>query len=235
MNYTDICNVPWMFIFVGIILILVLVQNVIMMRKAWKHAHDDLGLDNSQIKKGLTNGILVSIVPTIPVMVVLFALIALLGTPLPWLRLSVIGSATFESLAANIGVESVGETLAAGGFTIVGWIAACWAMSIGGSSNILWSTVAIKPISKLYGAAEKLDTRLILCLGTGCLVGCMGHAAVSFGFSKLATKGIVFLSSFALGAILMFVAKKFPKQKWINDFLMAICMIFGMVIACIVL
>lgn len=230
MLYTDICNAHWMYIFVGIILICTIGQNVIMMNKAWKHAKE-LGLEPAQIKKGLINGIIVSIVPTIPVLVVLFTLITLLGTPLPCMRVAV----AFESMAANAGVSSIGESLTIGGYTIAGWVAACWCMSIGGASNIAWSSLAIKPISKLYGAAEKLDVRLILTIGTGCLCGMMGNAAVAFGFSNMANKGIVFLSSFAIGAVLVFVGRKFPKQKWINDFLMAICMIFGMAVACVVL
>lgn len=234
MSYTEICNVPWLYIFVVVILLGCLAQTVIMMKKAWKHALE-LGLDNAQIRKGLTNGIIVSIIPTIPVIVVFLALVPLLGTPLPWLRLSVIGSATFESMASSIGVESVGEELIVGGYSIKGWIAACWCMSIGGSTALVWSTLATKPISKLYGAAEKFNLKLVLVLGTGCLTGVMAYSTVAYGLNSMADKGIVFISSFALGAVMVALSRKFPEKKWINDSLMAVCMIFGMIIACVAL
>lgn len=234
MSYTEICNVPWLYIFVTVILLGCLAQTVIMMRKAWKHALE-LGLDNAQIRKGLANGVIVSIIPTIPVIVVFLALVPLLGTPLPWLRLSVIGSATFESMASSIGVESVGEQLVVGGYSIKGWIAACWCMSIGGSTALVWSTFATKPISKLYGAAEKFNLKLVLVLGTGCLTGVMAYSTVAYGLNSMADKGIVFISSFALGAVMVALARKFPEKKWINDSLMAVCMIFGMIIACVAL
>lgn len=234
MSYTEICNVPWLYIFVVVILLGCLAQTVIMMKKAWKHALE-LGLDNTQIRKGLTNGIIVSIIPTIPVIVVFLALVPLLGTPLPWLRLSVIGSATFESMASSIGVESVGEELIVGGYSIKGWIAACWCMSIGGSTALVWSTLATKPISKLYGAAEKFNLKLVLVLGTGCLTGVMAYSTVAYGLNSMADKGIVFISSFALGAVMVALSRKFPEKKWINDSLMAVCMIFGMIIACVAL
>ena len=235
MEGLEFINATWMYLYVGLILVLILGQNFIMMRKAWKHAKNDLGYTDPQIRKGLVNGIVVSIVPTIPVIVVLLTLITLLGGPLPWLRLSVIGSATIESIAASTGIESVGETLTLGGYTVAGWIAACWVMNLGNSSSLVWSTLAIKPISKIYGAAEKFDIGLVLSIGAGCLCGIMGYSTVSFGASAMANKGIVFFSSYVLGAILTLIQKKNPKQKWINDWLMAICMIFGMVIACIVL
>lgn len=234
MSYMEICNLPWMYGFVAVIILLILLQNFIMMRKAWIHAKDDLKLTNSQIKKGLTNGIVVSIVPTIPVIIVMLTLIPLLGGPLPWLRLSVIGSATIESIAANAGVEAVGETLTIGGYTVAGWIAACWVMNIGNSSSLVWSTLAIKPISKMYNAAEKFDISLVLAIGNGCLAGVMAYATVAFGAGEMNTKGIIFFSSYILGALLVFTARKLPRQKWINDFLMAICMLFGMAIACFV-
>lgn len=233
MSYTEICNQPWMFIFVGVILLAVIAQNAITMRKAWNHAKNDLGIPPEQIRKGLTNGIIVSIAPTIPVIIVLLSLIPLLGTPLPWLRLSVIGSATFESIAASIGVESAGEVLQVGGYTVAGWIAACWCMGIGGSSSVLWSLIAIKPIEKLFGAAEKFNFKLVLTIGTGCLMGIMAYAAISFGLVDIPGKFKVWFSSFLLGTILVYLSKKFPKHKWINDFLMAVCMIVGMIVACL--
>lgn len=234
MSYTEICNAPWLYIFVAVILIGCLAQTLLMMKKAWKHLRGK-GFTNAQIMVGLRNGIIVSIVPTIPVIIVFLSLLPLLGAPLPWLRLSVIGSATFESMAASAGVSSVGETLAVGGYTIAGWIAACWVMSIGGSSSIVWSTLAIKPISKLYKSAEKVNLKLVMIIGTGCLMGVMAYATVSFGLGSIKDNGVVFISSFVVGAILVALGKKLPKQKWINDFLMAICMIIGMVVACIVL
>ncbi len=234
MSYTKIANLPWLYGFVAIILCGVLFQNFIMMKKAWAHAKE-LGFENSQIKKGLANGIIVSIIPTLPVLVVLLSLVPVLGAPLPWLRLSVIGSASFESFAASLGVEAVGEQLSVGGYTIIGWIAAVWCMTIGGSTSILWSALAIKPISKLYSMAEKINVELILVLGTGCLIGVMGYFTVNFGLGSIKDNGIVFMSSFITGAIMLFLGNKYPKKTWIRDFLMSASLIVGMVVACIVL
>lgn len=232
----EIINAGWMYAFVAVIIIGILVQNFIMMRKAWNHAKNDLKLDNTQIRKGLINGILVSIVPTIPVIVVLLTMVPMLGSPLPWLRLSVIGSATGESIAADAGLQSVGETLGIGTITMVGWTAACWVMSLGNSSSLLWSTFAIRPISKMYDAAEKVDMRLVLGIGAGCLAGTMAYAAVNFGLKYIPsgmTTFWAFAASFCLGIVITLVNKKL-KKSWLNDFLMAICMLFGMFIACVV-
>ena len=231
MSYTEICNQPWMYLFVAFVLLCLVVQNIVMMWKAWKHARQDLGFTNRQIREGLVNGVLVSIVPTIPVIVVLLTMIPLLGAPLPWLRLSVIGSPMFESLAANTGLQAVGETLTIGGYTTVGWTAACWCMSIGGSVAVVWSLIATKPIEKLFSSAEKFNLKLALVLGSGCMMGVMSYTAISFGLGDLTGKFKIWLPCFIFGAFLVFLAKKFPKQKWINDYHMTICMLAGMVLA----
>lgn len=232
----EMINAGWMFALAAVIILSILVQNFIMMRKAWRHAKDDLKLDNTQIRKGLINGILVSIVPTIPVIVVLLTLVPTLGSPLPWLRLSVIGSAMGESIAADAGATAVGETIGIGSLTMVGWVAACWVMSLGNSTSLVWSTIAIRPISKLYDTAEKIDMKLVIALGSGCLAGAMAYAATYFGLSKIPNvmPGFwAFLASFLLGAVIILINKKL-KKSWLNDFLMAFCMLFGMFIACIV-
>ena len=160
MKYTEICNDKWLFIWVGLLLFAVIAQCMLFMSKAWKHGME-IGLKQSQLKKGLKTGITISIMPTLPVLLVLFSLTPLLGIPRPWLRLSVIGSAYYETYAATTALSCLGETFQINGYSANGWIAALWVMTIGGSVCILWSAFAIKPISMLYEKAEKINIKLI--------------------------------------------------------------------------
>ena len=222
-----------MFIYVGALLIAVIIQCLIFMRRAKKNALE-LGLTNQDIRKGITTGVSISILPTIPVLLVFLSLVPLLGTPLIWLRLSIIGSAHYEAYAASVAVSAVGEELVLNGYTINGWVAAAWIMTIGGSACVLWSSLAIKPISKMYEKANSIDMGLVLALGTGCLVGIMAFVSVAYGFSAMSTKGVVFLISFAVGAIIVVIYNKLPKLKWLSDYCMAISMIVAMVAACFI-
>lgn len=233
MSYTEICNTTWMFVWVGLLLLAVILQCIVFMRRAWKHALE-LGLKPTQIKKGLTTGISISIMPTLPVLLVLLSLMPLLGIPLPWLRLSIIGSAYYETYAASTALQCVGESLELNGYSVNGWIAAAWVMTVGGSACVLWSSLAIKPISMIYEKAEKVDMRLVLAIGSGCLAGVMAYVSVSYGFSAMPTKGVVFLISFAVGALLVYLYNKKPNLKWLSDYLMTISMLIAMVAACII-
>ena len=217
MVYTEICNAVWMYLWVGALLLAVILQCLVFMKKAWKHALE-LGLRPEQIKKGLTTGITISIMPTLPVLLVLLSLMPLLGVPLPW----------------TTALECVGETMKLNEYSAVGWVAAAWVMTIGGSACVLWSSLAIKPISMLYEKAEKIDMKLVLSIGAGCLAGVMAYVSVSYGFSAMSTKGVVFCISFAVGALLVWIHNKRPKAKWLSDYLMTISMLVAMAAACII-
>lgn len=233
MSYTEICNDRWLFLWVGVLLVGVILQCLIYMKKAWKHGIE-IGLKKSQIKKGLTTGITISIMPTLPVLLVLFSLMPLLGMPLPWLRLSVIGSAYYETYAASTALSCLGESFQLNGYSAQGWIAALWVMTVGGSCCILWSSLAIKPISMIYEKAEKINIKLVLALGNGCLVGIMAYVSVSYGFSAMSTKGVVFGISFVTGAVLVYLQKKLPKVKWLSDYVMTLSMLAAMGAACVI-
>jgi hypothetical protein len=233
MQYAEIANSTWMYVLTSVILIGVIVQSLVYMKRAWLRAHD-LGMTDEQIKKGLLTGITISIVPTLPVLIVFISLIKLMGIPLPWLRLSVIGSAMYEMLAADIGVKAVSEEFAVNGYSAYAWTSAAWTMALGACTCVLWSIFATKPISMVYDQVEKFDPSLVLAVGTGCMAGVMGYASTSYGFKGKAEL-TVFGASFIASTLIMLIQKKMPGQKWLGDFNMALSMIFGMIIACVFL
>ena len=233
MLYSDICNSPWMFIWVLVLLLLVMAQSLMFMRKAWSHGKD-IGMTSKELSNGLRTGITVSILPTLPVLLVFVSLMQLLGTPLTWLRLSIIGSAHYEAYAASLAVEAMGEQLVLNGYSISGWTAAAWVMTIGGSVYVIGAILTIKPVSKLYNKAQQIDLGLVAALGTGCLIGIMGFVSVAYGLGAMDTKGIVFLISFAVGAVVVFIHHKCPKNKWLMDFCMSISMVIAMTAACFI-
>ncbi len=228
----DMFNATWLYLWVLMLIFCVLLQSCVFMRTAWNRALA-LGIPETKLKNTLMSGVTISIMPTLPVLIVFLSLTPLLGSPLPWLRLSIIGSAHYETYAASIAVQSVGEELVPNGYTIKGWVAAAWVMTVGGSACVLWSSLAIKPISVLYEKIEKkMDMRFVYALGGGALAGIMSFVTVAYGLSAVSTKGVVFGISFLSGALLVALQKKYPMKKWISEYLMTISMVAAMAAAC---
>lgn len=230
--YTEVANQGWLYVVVAAILIAVLIQTLIFMKKAWDRALE-LGVKPELAKKSITVGFGVSIMPTVAVLVVLFTLIPLLGGPLAWFRLSVIGSATFETMASQWAVTGVGEEFVIGGFSINAWIAIAWVCTIAGITNILWMAFACKPCDLAFNKMTgKFDMKWVGILGTCAIMGIMGYLSVSE--TKDAKKRVIFLVSFVCSFLISMLIRKVPALKKLKDWNLSISLIVGMLVACVI-
>ena len=93
-------NHPILFILVGAIIAVVLAQSLYFLLRAMKRAKE-LGISKETVKKTISSAAIFTIAPAIAVLVGVVALSKSLGVALPWLRLSVIGSITYETVAAG--------------------------------------------------------------------------------------------------------------------------------------
>lgn len=129
-DYLSIANSPIMFIACGIVIIYVLGQSLFFMRRAWKRGKE-IGLDTKVMKSTVSGSALFSVVPSIPILIILVMLMSVLGNYFPWLRLSVIGSSSYENVAANIAARSFGLlSYTDEGYNASIFISTMWAMSI---------------------------------------------------------------------------------------------------------
>ena len=102
-------NSPIIYVMVGAIIALVLAQSVFFLVRAIKRARE-LGISSSTVKKTISSAAVFTIAPAIAVLVGVVALSKSLGVALPWLRLSVIGSITYETVAAGNALEAAGSS-----------------------------------------------------------------------------------------------------------------------------
>ena len=105
MNFS--VNSPVLFIIFGIIIAAVLGQSVFFLVRAMKRAKE-LGIETGTVKKTISSSAIFTIAPAIAVLVGVIALSKSLGIALPWFRLSVIGSITYETVAASNALTAFG-------------------------------------------------------------------------------------------------------------------------------
>lgn len=129
--YSHIANSPAMAIFCGLAILVVLVQAAIFFRVAWKQALE-MGLSRADLMKVVKSSAVFSIVPSLPIIISYMILLPALGKFFPWLRLSVIGSATYETLAANMAVTSFGfDSLGSANFSPDVFGSLLWVVTLG--------------------------------------------------------------------------------------------------------
>ena len=103
-------NHPILFIIAGLLVAVVLGQSVFFLLKALRHSKR-LGMDQTKIKKTIRSAAIFTIAPAVAIVVSVAILSKKLGLPLPWLRLSVVGSMSYETIAANNALSAMGQSL----------------------------------------------------------------------------------------------------------------------------
>lgn len=103
-------NHPILFVLAGILIAAVLAQSVYFLVKAIRRSKA-IGMDQTKIKKTIRTAAIFTIAPAVAIVISVIALSKSLGLPLPWLRLSVVGSLSYETIAAENAVSAMGLTL----------------------------------------------------------------------------------------------------------------------------
>ena len=143
MSEDHVANSWVVFLMCGLTVAFVLYQAVAFMLKAWKRG-GELGMEKSTMKMIMKSSCIFSIIPSLPILIILMILMPNLGRFFPWLRLSVVGSGVYENMAADITAKAHGLTgIADPGFTSEVFISAMWVMTIG----IIWG-----PLYCAFGA-----------------------------------------------------------------------------------
>ena len=103
-------NHPLLFAMAGFLVAVVLAQSVFFLVKALRRSRE-IGMDQTKIKKTIKTAAIFTIAPAVSIVISVITLSKSLGLPLPWLRLSVVGSLSYEAIAASNAVSAMGLTL----------------------------------------------------------------------------------------------------------------------------
>ena len=103
-------NHPVLFVLAGFLVLVVLAQSVYFLRKAMKRSKE-IGMDQKKIRKTIRTAAVFTVAPAVSIVISVITLSKSLGLPLPWLRLSVVGSLSYEAIAAANAVSAMGLEL----------------------------------------------------------------------------------------------------------------------------
>ena len=146
MNMLSQLNSAPVYLICGGIVAFVALVCVIFMVRAWR-AGRAIGMDPAKMKRVITFSATFTVLPAVGILLGVIALSGALGTPWPWLRLSVIGALHYETQVAQAAAEQVGmKTLSAAEMTPQGFATIALLMSL----CILWGMVLSVFFNKSY-------------------------------------------------------------------------------------
>ena len=228
-------NSPILFIIVGAIIALVLGQSFFFLIKAMKRAKQ-LGIDSSTLKKTISSAAIFTVAPAVAILVGIIALSKSLGLALPWLRLSVIGSITYETVAAGNALEAAGMNA---GTTISDpsvFITVAWVMTIGIAAGLILVPFVTKKIQSGLLNVTMKDKKWGEIFNNAMFLG-MISAFLGYVFCDVGlvfngdTSGLIPVCVMLVSAVVMAIcglgATKL-KIRWLNDYALPISLICGM-------
>ena len=231
-------NSPILYIFVGAIIAVVLAQSIYFLVRAMRRAKE-LGISAATVRKTISSSAIFTIAPAIAVLVGVVALSKSLGVALPWLRLSVIGSITYETVAAGNALEAAGMNA---GTTITDpsvFIAVAWVMTIGIAAGLMLVPFVTKKLqsglSKVGMKDQKWGEIFNNAMFLGMISAFLGYVFCDVG---LVFKGnpsglipvLVMMVSAVVMAICGIIATK-AKIRWLTDYALPMSLVVGMISA----
>ena len=233
-------NHPLLFLLVGILIAAVLGQSVFFLAKALRRAKA-IGMDPKKLRKTIQTAAVFTIAPAIAIVISVITLSKSLGLPLPWLRLSVVGSLSYETIAAENSVSAMGLTLGKiSQLTATQYVTITLVMTISIMMGIWLVPVIGKKLlggmSSLKNRDEKWADTLQNAMFIGMIAAFLGY--VFCDFSRLwapgdygTTSGLIPVCVLMVSALVMVVCgllMKKLKWQWINDYALPISLLLGM-------
>ncbi len=223
MPFMEVANSGLLYAIAIIVIAFVIIQSAVFLIKAWKEAKR-IGIDAKKLKYAGASSAIFSFVASRPIIISLFAMMPILGIPLPWIRLSVVGSASYELVAAESAAKGLGySTLAgaaSGGAGVFAAIAIVMTVAI--IWGLIFSTFYQKKLQTTISTLRDKDTTWAVIMVDCLFVG----LAAAFGGQMIATGGVTLLTlvtSMALMAGLLSISK-LKGMKWMESFAMSLAM-----------
>ncbi len=253
MDYLSIANSGLMFFLCGAVIVFVTLQSIFFAVRCWRRGVQ-LGMSKGVMKTTVANAAVFCIIPSIPIVIFLLAMMPVLGTYFPWLRLSVIGSYAYENMAAEATAQGYGlNSYTSGGFTAEMFGSAMWVMTISITYGLFAIVIGLKKFQGVIKKAsiggesgKSFGPHLIGALFLGMMASFVGPylaaplqpitwpmvtglSAADLGLS-VSTGMIPFLVTLVSSLMMVILIKLGEKLKSrvLTDFSMPICLLVAM-------
>ena len=227
-------NSAFMYVVVAVVITFVLLQSAVFFIKAWRRGKE-LGMDMQALKKSVGTSAVFTVAPAFAILLGVVALSNALGFPLPWLRLSVIGSLTYETTAAAAAATAVGTSLSERITDPKAFAAIAWVMTLGIVPGLVLVPLLGKKIENGISNIKEKDSKWGKIFLSGLFLGMISaflglvFADVHKGLTGWIPVFVMFCSAVLM--ILCGLAQKLFKIKWIEDYALPISLLGGMALS----
>lgn len=232
-------NSPVLYVLAGLIVAAVLAQSVYFLVKAWRRGLE-LGMSRDKLKRIAVTSAVFTVAPAVAIVISVITLAKDLGVPLPWLRLSVVGSMSYETIAATNAESAMGLTFGqVSSLTASQYVTIVCVMTVSIMVGIWLVPVVGKKLQNGMISMENRDEKWSDIFSSSMFIGMisafLGYVFCDFSnvfagdMSGLIPPLVMLVS--ALVMCLAGLAVKKLKWPWISDYALPVSLIAGMAAA----
>ncbi|MDU6553063.1 DUF5058 family protein [Finegoldia magna] len=173
-EYLNVANSAILWLSTMPVAVAVVVQAFIFYKKA-KKAGPIVGLSDEEANRAFKIGATSAIGPALGVFVVMLGLMAVIGGPLAWMRLSIIGAAPTELAASQMAAQAQGINLTSPDYNILNFANATWVMALNGSAWLLSSGLLADKLEILSAKVSKGNPKRLSIIMVAAMCGAFGY------------------------------------------------------------
>lgn len=228
----EAANSSVMAVLCGITILIVLLQPILFLAAAVKRGKE-LNMTKEEMKNAAVSSAVFSIIPSLPIIISYLILVPSLGRYFPWLRLSVVGSASYETMVANMAAEAFGlESITVENIPLDVFVSIVFVVTIGILGGNIFNVFFLKTYDKKVEKIKGENAALVPMITTAMFLGLYGTMAAPHltNFSSIPALSAILVAGIAA----LLLGKLSTKVKRLKEFSFALSMVIGMLASCVV-
>lgn len=233
----QVANAKMLWIISFSIVSVVLIQALLFARLSYRVA-GELEYPREKCTQAFKTGLLSAVGPSIAVFIVMVGMMSVVGTPITWLRLSIIGAAPTELTAATVGAKAAGVEFGSPEYDLRALSTSFWTMAINGTGWLLFTALLTHKLEDFRQRIGGGDSAWLGILSLAAALGAFGYMNMNLvvgairNIAKSVPGAIGPIYAMAAGMISMIVISKLAdKMPWLREYALGIAMLVGMAAA----
>jgi hypothetical protein len=224
-------NSPVLWVIILGVFAVIILQSVIYMRAA-AQAGPDLDFSREDLRDSLRSGGVAAIGPSMAVVIVAIALLALFGTPAVLVRIGLVGSAATETASASLAAGTMGAELGGSGWTPEVFAVAFFAMGMSGGMWMVAALVLTPLLKRGDSHLRNVNPALMAVVPSAALLGAFASLGVA-ELPKSSAHVITVLVSAAIMGVCLALARAL-RADWLREWGLGLAILGALVVAYLV-
>ncbi len=227
-EYLQIANTPMLWFMAFPAVFMVGLQAYIFSKRAFQAA-PYLDLSHHQCKQAFRAGAIAAVGPSLAVFIVMIGMMAVVGGPITWLRLSFIGAAPTELTAMTIGGKAMGVEAGTAQYGMDAFAASVWTMTLNGCGWLVFCGLFTHKMGNIMDKFTGGNITIMVEVCGAAVLGTASYLAVDQSLRSSPNTAAVIVSIITMGILIK------VSPKWLKEYNLGIAMIMGMIAGVLVL